>query len=126
MAGNSWQQPVAGEPACGTLHFLSTGAVTIRNNVDPSTSNVYTDDLSSYIPVGSKAALFIGRLSNGGGSTELFFGTSDKGKTYSRWYCPGGIYASHMAIVPVVNNTTYWWADADAKYVVIQLVGYWI
>ena len=55
MAGNSWQQPVAGEPSLGTLHWLSAAA---GYSVNAGTANTWTDvDVSSKVPAGTKAVL---------------------------------------------------------------------
>ena len=50
MAGNSWQQPVAGEPSWGTPH---THKVILVNNYDPGTLTVAID-CSAQVPVGTK------------------------------------------------------------------------
>lgn len=49
MAGNSWQQPVAGEPSWGTAHphVYDSGAT------DPGDANVHSLDLSAEVPVGT-------------------------------------------------------------------------
>jgi hypothetical protein len=49
MAGNSWQQPVAGEPSWGSPHehLYDTGSS------DPADANVHSLDLSAQVPVGT-------------------------------------------------------------------------
>ncbi|MFA5376766.1 MAG: hypothetical protein WC455_13540 [Dehalococcoidia bacterium] len=50
---NSWQQPVAGEPSCGTLHPHFKELVT---NGTPA-AGYYNVDVSAEVPVGTKAIL---------------------------------------------------------------------
>ena len=53
MAGNSWQQPVAGEPSLGTMHPCAANLVV---NIDPVDTNWSAAvDISAVVPAGTKA-----------------------------------------------------------------------
>ena len=56
MAGNSWQQPVSGEPSLGTEHFLTRSGTdrTVINSAAGSASWTAVD-CSSFVPTGTKA-----------------------------------------------------------------------
>jgi hypothetical protein len=51
MAGNSWQQPVSGEPSLGTPHYH---AATLVDNGDPAVTTDITVTVSD-VPTGTKA-----------------------------------------------------------------------
>lgn len=55
MAGNSWQQPVAGEPSVGSLHLITPVQVDTR---DPTGSGYVVIDCSAYIPQGALVGYF--------------------------------------------------------------------
>ncbi len=55
MAGNSWQQPVAGEPSRGTLHNVTGYVIKVVDAFDPTTTATVVTDLSSYVPAGCSA-----------------------------------------------------------------------
>jgi hypothetical protein len=61
MAGNSWQQPVAGEPSAGTYHPLSRapGGNDVNANTTATTGTPGTLDLTSIVPVGTRAVRLV-------------------------------------------------------------------
>lgn len=83
MAGNSWQQPVAGEPSLGTLHHLPLSNTTARNVVGAAVGAGWSAaiDCSGHVPAGAKAILagliLDGTLSNAATPSDAQVGFSD-------------------------------------------------
>ena len=65
MAGNSWQQPVAGQYSVGSLHYCTS--VTVVGGADPASTGTWVTSLSAHTPEGCKAVDL--RLIVGSGTT---------------------------------------------------------
>ena len=89
MAGNSWQQPVAGEPSWGTFHPHYSADV--LNNVDPADTNWTAVDLSGHVPVGAKMVkIRVQCLSATTGHRMQFSGNSDGAQLWLTCYINTG------------------------------------
>jgi hypothetical protein len=126
MAGNSWQQPVAGEPSLGTLHYLAANVAIL--NGDPGDANWHSIDLSSYIPAGAGAVKIYGQ----------WVGTNIRSVQLSD--SNAGVIR-HLGYIPVANGywsgtfdckcssaRLIWWKaeNADITNITLTLVGYFI
>jgi dUTPase len=112
MPGNTFVQPVAGEPSGGTQHLH----VAVVLSADPASTSVQTLDLSAQVPVGTTAvALLFGAMGNAANQTLTICnsdGSVDYGKIKTQvanqdvWsYC----------ITPVTaSRGIYWKASTTA------------
>ena len=125
MAGNSWQQPVAGEPSVGTPHVhyaqLYTG--------DPADTNWHSIDLTAQVPVGTKAIDIEASIQETAGVSRLLSISNASGGTAFRrartissqqGYCGG--------LMPISADYKIWWYvdNADVDNVTINMVAYYI
>jgi len=128
MAGNSWQQPVSGQPSLGTLHYCAS--TVLVNNVDPAGTGVTAVDCSGSVPVGCKAIHIQCHVrSNTTAGRTLRIHDSD-GST-QRWDVAEpvvNIYACGSGIAYLdASRNMYWSAsNADVNLVYIAMDGYFI
>lgn len=127
MAGNSWQQPVAGQPSAGSPHPYS--AVLVPEDSVGNT-NWNPIDLTSVIPVGSRLASVQGYAKDSGGGTYYVYIAATSGAssimTLQSESNGGNHWTSALISIPE-NRTLYWQgsnAALDAFY--LELVAYYI
>ena len=118
MAGNSWQQPVAGEPSCGTPHRKYNLAL----DVDPASTAVQTLDLSALVPVGTKAVavMLVMQSTNAGDYLRI----CDSGNTEIYGYAlaqVANVYCSGYCIAPVDSSRYIYWVINNARVVVARI-----
>ena len=124
MAGNSWQQPVAGEPSCGTLHWHSA----VIYNADVADTNWHSIDLSAQIPAGAKAVKCHYEFTSTG-SHYIRFSNASAGTTYHQADCPiANGYATGQFDCPISSDLKLWWIGQSASIgtLTLTLDGYFI
>ena len=105
MAGNSWQQPVAGEPSCGTLHFVASPTdANVYTNTTPTAGTWYTVTFTG-IPAGTKAVIAFVYGADSAAAGYMFYrpygsASADKMVPHRIVLCGGGA----QAILPVDSS----------------------
>ena len=125
MAGNSWQQPVAGEPSLGTLHKHFNAIL----GVDPGDTNWHAVDCSGQVPVGCKAIQVSASLTSAGGVRNVKFSSASAGDedmnihmsvTGQRQWGDGVLYLD--------SSYQFWYQvdNADVSNLLVRITGYFI
>jgi hypothetical protein len=127
---NSWQQPDNSSPSVGTLHLLAE-RVLIVNNVSPASTAEQTVDLSSYIPVGTKAVMVceFARASTAGYNVLYRYPSGTTWLTFPVVTTTAAIlHGGGTQIVPIGSNRSFIWAcnNAVVSNVTIYLQGYYL
>jgi len=124
MAGNSWQQPVAGEPSLGTGHFHPG----IILNVDPASTALQTLDISAYVPVGTKKVSGWGTfVSATAGRTVQLEDAADT-IVYAKSYTVAGATKDFSWECAVDADRKIYWkvSNTDVSSLLLYLVDYYI
>jgi hypothetical protein len=124
MPGNSYVQPVAGEPSWGTPH---TNVAQLVSGVDPASTGNVTVTCST-APTGANG--IFGRVSQ----TALTAGRvvnikNVSGTTYAECINPAaGLYGAQTFVVPIDSNKQFVYnaSNADVASVYIVQLGYFI
>ena len=124
MAGNSWQQPVAGEPSAGTFH---PKYALIMNNVDPADTNWHEVDISASVPVGTKAIFVTGQFTTTV-ATNYQMSNANGGSSYIVNVAATNGYGGVCGIVPVSSTRTVWYkvGNAGVSGIYTYMSGYFI
>ena len=125
---NSWQQPVAGEPSCGTLHLCPFTQVL---STDPADTSIHALDLSAVVPVGTKAVFIEARIASAttAGRNLLLYAADG---TTPQWLVRNPIVSAsnwpgHGVAYLDASRNMYWQASStDVSSVVIAVMGYFI
>ena len=112
---NSWPQPVAGEPSCGTPHKKYNLAL----DTDPASTAVQTLDLSALVPVGTWAVAL--NLTLNSTTAGDYFRICDSGNTeiYGQAITQvANQYQGGYCIAPVGANRYIYWQVNNARVTV--------
>jgi hypothetical protein len=126
MPGNSYVQPVAGEPSLGTLHYLAANVAIL--NTDPADTNWHSIDLSAYIPAGAGAVKLYGQWTSGN-VRNVQLSDSTGGVVRHQGYVPASNgYWSGTFDCKCSSARLIWWKaeNADITNITLTLVGYFI
>jgi len=127
MAGNSWQQPVSGEPSWGTFHPHFKEFVL---NTDPASTAVQTLDLSAEVPVGTKMVAVIVALRSSSDNSEAYVYNNSSGtQLWGYTSAPhNGQYAGGLEFAPVDSSRNVFWGVSTTTVNSLQwrMLGYWI
>lgn len=106
MSGNSWQQPIAGEPSLGTPHPHDVQLLVI----DPADSNWYSIDLSVQVPV-ETTSIFVYGYITGTSSWYLRLSDASGGTVHLEAVCAGatGYYANFSGPCKISSDRKIWW-----------------
>ena len=125
MAGNSWQQPVAGEPSWGTPHLHYVQAL----STNPADTNITELDLSAYVPVGTKGVIGWMQSDSTTANDNVYILNAAGTEFYGRViHEVANIFNSAMFISPVDSARKIYWKASNARVIslTIHLVVYFI
>jgi hypothetical protein len=125
MAGNSWQQPVAGEPSWGSPH---THEASLLSNYNIADANWRAVDLSAHVPVGTRAATFHYQVTSTS-THALYFSTASGGTVYFKTFVPiANGYALGQFSMPVTAERTIYYQGENAAMAgfYLNIDGYFI
>lgn len=125
MAGNSWQQPVAGEPSWGTFH---THKETLVNSVNPS-NTVTTTVTCASVPWGVVGISGYARVYDNGNTKYILYLMDEDDDIWAtiRQYNDNTSGYGHFMVPLDENKRFYWWvSNAGVDAVDIFMRGYWL
>jgi hypothetical protein len=125
MPGNTFVQPVAGEPSGGTPHLHYANIL----NTDPAGSAWASIDLSAQVPVGTNAIFVYCAIQSATSGRELYLSNATGGTVYARMAVSGAnnrTWAGFM--VPISSDRKLWWwvDNADVSLAYISMTMYFI
>lgn len=124
MAGNSWSQPVAGEPSWGSPH---THVETLVNNFDPSSTGNYTVTCST-VPTGTTGIYGFCYVKSATGSGRIIYIKDMSGNVWAQTLNPStsdGGYISFMVPIDSSKQFQYSVSNADVNIVYIYQCVYY-
>ena len=121
MAGNSWQQPVAGEPSLGTPHFhrWNSGIAV------PAGTGQQTLSLVGQVPTGTKAVFCYMGVMSAGVSSAKWIQVEDAAGNRTAWSGRNQVanaMISGSGFAPVDGNLNMFWRVGDVALTGIELV----
>lgn len=125
MAGNSWQQPVAGEPSVGTFHFHYAIVLSASDVPD---ANWHELDISAQVPVGTKAVHVWIQATSSNGTDEFYAGDGTNRLVNTGYVQNAGQYPAGSGIIPVSATRTIQYKASNARIygAYIFLTGYYL
>lgn len=124
MGSNTWQQPVAGEPNCGSPHVHWENVL----NTDPASTAWTSVDLSASVPVGTTLVAIHVDMESTAAHVESTYSNASSGSSYLHLETQQANNPVHAwGIIPVSADRKIWYRveNTNVTSLIINMTLYW-